>query len=114
MSENIAHVNVTDADPGRARLIAGVMEHLACFLQTGRPRSAHLALMLLDRLARDAESDVDTALAEHCRHLRDVLEDRLAAHASPPQPVPEKTRVAVAANGKRAPWLTWENLSEVA
>ena len=42
------------ASPAEARadLMAGVIEHLACFIQSGRPRSAKLATLLLDRLAQ--------------------------------------------------------------
>lgn len=58
----------TDTD-----LIAGLLEHLACHPQTGRPRSAHLTRLLLDRLA--AETDSDT-LRERCQQLREVLEER--------------------------------------
>ncbi|HNF90093.1 MAG TPA: hypothetical protein PLL19_12230 [Thiobacillaceae bacterium] len=58
----------TDTD-----LIAGLMEHLACHLQTGRPRAALLARMLLDRLATETSSDT---LRERCQQLRDVLEER--------------------------------------
>ena len=54
-------------------LIAGLMEHLACHLQTGRPRAALLARMLLDRLATETSSDT---LRERCQQLRDVLEER--------------------------------------
>lgn len=58
----------TDTD-----LIAGLMEHLACHLQTGRPRAALLARMLLDRLATETSSDT---LRERCQQLCDVLEER--------------------------------------
>lgn len=58
----------TDTD-----LIAGLMEHLACHLQTGRPRAALLARMLLDRLATETSSDT---LRERCQQLREVLEER--------------------------------------
>lgn len=57
-------------------LLAGVMEHLACYLQTARTQSAHQALILL-RGVTGAE-DVDPLLAEHCQHLHEVLGDRLA------------------------------------
>ncbi len=54
-------------------LIAGLLEHLACHLQTGRPRSAHLARLLLDRLAAETDSDI---LRERCQQLREVLEEQ--------------------------------------
>lgn len=81
----------TDTD-----LIAGLMEHLACHLQTGRPRSAHLARLLLDRLA--AETDSDT-LRERCQQLREILEER--GEASQARFAPPRQ-------------LTWECLGEAA
>ena len=73
-------------------LIAGLMEHLVCHLQTGRPRSAHVARLLLDRLA--AETDSDT-LRERCQQLREILEERGEAFLARP------------ASSRR---LTWECL----
>ncbi|HNA83374.1 MAG TPA: hypothetical protein PLL19_12805 [Thiobacillaceae bacterium] len=69
----------TDTD-----LIAGLREHLACHLQTGRPRSALLARMLLDRLATETSSDT---LRERSQQLREVLEERgEAPQARSPSP----------------------------
>ena len=69
----------TDTD-----LIAGLMEHLACHLQTGRPRAALLARMLLDRLVTETSSDT---LRERCQQLREVLEERgEAPQARPSSP----------------------------
>jgi hypothetical protein len=65
---------IESASGGRADLMAAVIEHLACYIQTGRPRSARLAMLVLDRLAVDA--DTDDPLREHCRQLSEVLEDR--------------------------------------
>lgn len=75
-------------------LIAGLMEHLVCHLQTGRPRSAHVARLLLDRLA--AETDSDT-LRERCQQLREILEER--GEASQARFAPPRR-------------LTWECLGE--
>ena len=58
-------------------LLAGVMEHLACYLQTGRAQSAHQALILLTGVT--GAEDVAPLLAEHCQHLHEVIGDRLAA-----------------------------------
>ncbi len=79
-----------------ARLVAGVLEHLACYLQTGRTRSARQAMVLLGRLSGDAEAE--PCLREHGGRLAEVLEDRLAAL---PSSGPQE---AVRAN----PRLAWE------
>ena len=101
------------AEEALHNLIAGALEHLACHVQTGRAKSALLAAMLLDHLARDP--DVTVALRLRAQHLRDVLEDRL-----PELPVsPPPTRAPAGdgdapprrpPRGPAAPWLTWENL----
>lgn len=57
------------------QLLAGLLEHLACYIQTGRPKSAHLASMLLERLATDPTTRAE--LGEYSQHLGDVLADRL-------------------------------------
>lgn len=54
-----------------AQLIAGVMEHVACYLQSGSGRAAHRAVLLLERLALD--SDVDEAMREHAQDLADAI-----------------------------------------
>lgn len=91
-------------NPDRADLMAGIIEHMACYIQTGRPRSAHLAALLLHRLARDAEAD-DTA-RERCRELGESLDDHARQNARAP--------MAFSAARRPGPWLTWENLSEAA
>lgn len=64
-----------DAVP--ARTVAGVLEHLACWLQTGRVRSAHQALVLLERVAIDP--DAEPCLRQQGARLAEVIEDRLAS-----------------------------------
>lgn len=96
--ENTVHAVSTN----RADLMAAVIEHLACYLQTGRPRSAHLAKLLLERLAADAENE---ALGECCQQLSEILED------SGEEPAP---RNAPLRKHGPAPWLTWECLGEAA
>lgn len=95
--------STTTTRDGRADLMAAVIEHLACYIQSGRPRSAHLAMLLLDRLAGDGAADA--RLRERCRQLSDVLEDR---GETPPIPV------AAPASPLRKPSLTWESLGEAA
>lgn len=55
-----------------ARMVAGALAHLAMHMETGCPRSARLATMLLTRVASDPEAD------EHLRHhaweLVEILE----------------------------------------
>lgn len=58
-------------------LLAGLMEHLACYLQTGRTQSAHQALILLAGVTE--REDIDPLLVEHCQHLHEVIGDKLAA-----------------------------------
>jgi hypothetical protein len=83
-------------------LIAGLLEHLACHLQTGRPRSAHLARLLLDRLASETASET---LRERCQQLWEVLEER--SEQSQARTVPLRRQGPM-------PWLTWECLGEAA
>ncbi len=52
-------------------LIAGVMEHVACYLQCGSVQAAHRAVLLLERLALD--SDVDAAVREHAQDLAEAI-----------------------------------------
>ncbi len=92
---------------GRADLMAAVIEHLACYIQSGRPRSAHLATLLLDRLAGDAAAD--PRLRERCRQLSEVLEHRGEA-----LPGPATGPATIAAAPRRQPWLTWECQGEAA
>lgn len=56
-----------------ARMVAGALAHLARHMETGCPRSAHLAAMLLERVASDPEADGH--LRRHARELVDILEN---------------------------------------
>jgi hypothetical protein len=85
----------------RADLMAGIIEHLACYIQSGRPRSAHLAALLLDRLAGDAA--LDDALREHCKSLVDVLIEQPGRPAGACDRAPDLPS---------RPWLVWERIEE--
>lgn len=55
-----------------ARMLAGALAHLARHMETGCPRAASLAILLLDKVASDPEADAH--LRRHARELVDVLE----------------------------------------
>ncbi|NTV97523.1 MAG: hypothetical protein HGA75_19310 [Thiobacillus sp.] len=55
-----------------ARLVAGALAHLARHMETGCPRAASLAILLLDKVASDPEADGH--LRRHARDLVEVLE----------------------------------------
>lgn len=63
-----------DATPAQppARMVAGALAHLAKHMETGCPRSAYLAAMLLEQVANDAEADAH--VRAHARELVDILE----------------------------------------
>jgi hypothetical protein len=88
---------------GLLALLAAVIEHLACHLQTGRPRSLHLATLLLERLA--ADEGAGEPLRERCMELQAVLEER----SSPVSPLPIRP-----GNLPGQPWLTWQVVQEAA
>jgi hypothetical protein len=88
-------------------LIAGVLERMACFLPTGRPKSARLALLLLDRIVQNLEAN--PTVDKHGQHLRDVLENKPSDIAL--IPVPAERRMA---RPKPGPLLTWETRMEAA
>ena len=94
------------ATDNRPDLMAAVLEHLACYMQTGRPRSAHLATLLLGRMAHDPEVEAD--LGERCRLLVEVLEN-LETRDTRVRLVP-----SMHAKARPAPWLTWECLEQAA
>lgn len=66
-----------------ARMVAGALAHLAKHMETGCPRSAYLAAMLLENLANDDEADAH--LRAHARELVDILE-RDREHDKPAAP----------------------------
>ena len=53
------------------QLIAGVLEHFACYLQTGSVQAAHRAALLLERLALDP--DVDNGVRKHGEELAQAI-----------------------------------------
>jgi hypothetical protein len=55
-----------------ARMVAGALAHLARHMETGCPRSAVLASMLLERVAADPAADAH--LRRHARELVEILE----------------------------------------
>lgn len=64
------HIAVGDQPP--ARMVAGALAHLAKHMETGCPRSAYLAAMLLEQVANDVEADAH--LRAHARELVEILE----------------------------------------
>lgn len=60
-----------------AQLIAGVLDHFACYLQTGSAQAGHRAVLLLERLALDP--DVDDGLCEHGQELAEAIHRMLGA-----------------------------------
>lgn len=70
-----------------ARMVAGALAHLARHMETGCPRAAYLAAMLLERVASDPEADKH--LREHARELVEILER---------DPVNEQVTVAASAS----------------
>lgn len=71
-----------------ARMVAGALAHLARHMETGCPRAAYLAAMLLERVASDPEADKH--LREHARELVEILErdpaNERAALSAPASP----------------------------
>lgn len=64
-----------------ARMVAGALAHLARHMETGCPRAAYLAAMLLEKVASDPEADAH--LRRHACELVEIL-DRDDDHAAPP------------------------------
>ncbi|HRD35363.1 MAG TPA: hypothetical protein PLR02_14050 [Rhodocyclaceae bacterium] len=63
------HIHSHDTDA----LLAGALDHLSRYLQTGCPRAAELAHLLLDRLN---DGSLDQELATSCAHLDETLMNR--------------------------------------
>lgn len=55
-----------------ARMVAGALAHLARHMETGCPRSAYLAALLLEKVASDPEADAH--LRRHARELVEILD----------------------------------------
>ena len=58
-------------------MVAGALAHLATHMESGCPRAAYLAAMLLEQVANDASAD--DHLRCHARELVDILERDEAA-----------------------------------
>ncbi|MCF8198351.1 MAG: hypothetical protein K9J42_06265 [Sulfuritalea sp.] len=71
---NINHPLLAEyaSEQAPARTIAGALAHLATHMQTGCPRAAWLAALLLERVA--ADPDADSHLRNHARELVEILE----------------------------------------
>ncbi len=83
-------IEPTSAQPP-ARMVAGALAHLAKHMETGCPRSAYLAAMLLEQVANDPEADAH--LRAHARELVEILERDEAPEKSA-EPVPAAARTA--------------------
>jgi len=86
-------MNDANLEQPPARMVAGALAHLARHMETGCPRAAYLAAMLLDQVANDTEAD--DHLRTHARELVEILErdearekpseaPSAAVHATPP------------------------------
>jgi len=80
-----------------ARMVAGALAHLARHMETGCPRSARLAALLLERVASDPEADEH--LRRHARDLVNILEneDEYDMTAHEPSMAGPRTRPATEA-----------------
>lgn len=79
-----------------ARTVAGALAHLAVHMETGCPRAAWLAAMLLERVA--ADPDADSHLRNHAHELVEILErdpQTPSAAASPESQRRPASRVAL-------------------
>lgn len=69
-----------------ARMVAGALAHLARHMESGCPRAAYLAAMLLEQVVADPQADPH--LRQHARQLVEILErDPVHAPASDAAPV---------------------------
>lgn len=76
-----------------ARMVAGALAHLATHMETGCPRSAYLAAMLLEKVAADPEAD--DHLRRHARELVEILDrERNADSDFAPATTPAAASVA--------------------
>lgn len=75
-----------------ARMVAGALAHLARHMETGCPRSAYLAAMLLEKVANDPEADAH--LQRHARELVEILDRDGAPATVEMDPAPAGTSVA--------------------
>ncbi len=54
-----------------AHIVAGALAHISAHLESGCPRAARLAALLLDRLATDGDADAE--LRHHAADLAETL-----------------------------------------
>jgi len=59
-------------EPPPVRMVAGALAHLARHMETGCPRAARIAALLLAKIASDDEAD--DHLRRHARELVDILD----------------------------------------
>ena len=57
--------------PGQMALVTGALAHLSNYMQTGCPRSVHLARLLLHRM--DHQPAFDRDLLDSCRMLEEEI-----------------------------------------
>lgn len=97
MSANDSATVSTATEQPPARMVAGALAHLARHMETGCPRSAYLAAMLLEKVANDPEAD--DHLRRHARELVDIL-DRDGDHETARHEAPAVRVRAVAVNDR--------------
>ncbi len=68
----LATFETTSPAGSPAHIVAGALAHLATHLDSGCPRAARLAALLLDRLAEDDDADVE--LRHHAGDLAAALQ----------------------------------------
>jgi len=78
-----------------ANLVAGALAHLGTHMTTGCPRAAHLAAMLLEKVAADPEANPH--LRGHARELAEILDHvQESGTRAPSQPEGSKKRRSAA------------------
>lgn len=78
--------NVARSTQPPTHMLAGALAHLARHMESGCPRAAYLAAMLLEQVVADPQADPH--LRQHARQLVEILErDPVHAPASDAAPV---------------------------
>ncbi len=67
----LATLETTSPAGSPAHLVAGILAHLSAHFESGCPRAARLAALLLDHLA--ADGDTDANLRQHAAELAETL-----------------------------------------
>lgn len=82
-------------------LLAGALAHLAQHMENACPRSAYLAIMLLEQIAENTKADA--YLRQHAQQLVEILEcEPLGASSreiSPKLPSPTEASPSIVRNG---------------